>query len=121
MSTIKATCAMCGELELRPPALSLFIYLNALDRSYYAFNCPTCQDLVVKGADEEVIGLLTQVEKEGLVVNRIRIPAEVLEEHIGWIITTDDCLDFTLDLRALEFPVAALMAEHQARDLRPTG
>lgn len=112
MSTIKTSCPICGDVERRPPDLTLHLYENAPERSYYAFKCPRCQDLVAKGADTEVCQLLLSTEGEGLRIRRVKIPREALEEHIGWAITNDDVLDFALDLRDLDFPVATLQAEN---------
>lgn len=117
MATIKTSCFTCGDVELRAPQMSLWIYENALERSYYSFSCTTCGDLVAKGADEECRNLLLTAEKTGLQVHRIVIPAEALEEHVGWLLTHDDILDFSLSLREVDLPVALLIEEHR---LRPT-
>lgn len=113
MTTIKSSCWVCGDVDLQPSAMTLNIYENALERSYYCFICKMCGDIVAKSADAEIIGLLLKAESAGLNVNRVHIPSEALEEHIGWVITHDDILDFSLSLRDLE--TSSILDE-----LRPT-
>jgi len=121
VTTIKTSCFICGDVELRAPMMSLHIFENALDRSYYSFRCPNCGDKVVKSADDECIELLSAAAGAGLIINRVTIPDEALEQHVGWIITPDDVLDFTLSLREMESPLAILLQETQDSKLRPTG
>ena len=57
MTTIKASCAVCGDVSLTPTDVRLVVCSNET-WSYYAFNCPDCTDEVRKPADEEIIALL---------------------------------------------------------------
>ena len=50
MTTIKASCPTCGEVELTPADVSLMVCSHA-PLSYYAFCCPTCREEVRKPAD----------------------------------------------------------------------
>lgn len=113
MTTIKSSCPICGDKDLQPALMTLNIYENALERSYYCFTCTTCHDIVAKPADAEVIALLLGALSAGLNVNRVHIPGEALETHVGWVITHDDILDFSLSLRDLE---PSMMLE----ELRPS-
>ncbi|WP_369052112.1 MULTISPECIES: hypothetical protein [Kineococcus] len=94
MTTIKASCPCCGDVELTPKQVRLVV-CSAKDRSFYAFDCPKCRDEVRKPAGEDVVALLVS---GGVAVERWVIPAEALEEHRGGAIAWDDVLDFALVL-----------------------
>ena len=95
MTTIKASCPMCGEVELRPPDLTLTVMPVAHLTSSYAFTCPGCQDVVRKPADEHVVQLLVS---GGVRPDVVEVPAEALEEHAGPALSYDDLLDLVLRL-----------------------
>lgn len=92
MTTIRATCPTCGDVELKPADLRLVVCSRA-EWSTYAFDCPACRDEVKKPADEEVVALLVS---GGVTVQTWHIPLEALEEHCGPRLTYDDLLDFVL-------------------------
>ena len=92
MTTIKASCAVCGDVSLTPTDVRLVVCSNET-WSYYAFNCPDCTDEVRKPADEEIIALLIS---GGVVVSQWHVPAEALEDHSGEPISYDELLDFAL-------------------------
>jgi hypothetical protein len=94
MTTIKATCPVCGEVELTPEDLQLMVCRQA-ELSYYAFRCPHCLDEVRKPADEQVVSLLVS---GGVRPTPWSVPEEALETHTGPRITYDDVLDFALAL-----------------------
>lgn len=104
MTTIKASCYVCGDVELKPAQLRLVVCSRA-DWSYYAFACPSCRDEVRKAADEEMVSLLLS---GGVAPERWHVPAEALEEKHGAAITYDDVLDFKLSLDTLDDAVSAL-------------
>lgn len=104
MTTIKASCPVCGDVELKPAQLRLVV-ANVTDRSYYSFQCTTCTDEVRKPADEEVVALLVS---GGVKAERWTIPAEALEEHDGGVITYDDVLDFALAMSRVDRLAAVL-------------
>lgn len=106
MTTIKASCPVCGDVELRPAQLRLVVS-NVPERSYYSFRCTTCTDEVRKPADEQVVALLVS---GGVQPERWDIPSEALEEHNGPAISYDDILDFALATAQLDTLVAALSA-----------
>ena len=58
MTTIRATCPSCGEVELTPEDLELKVCSNASSSSYYRFCCPLCSDDVRKPADDRIVQLL---------------------------------------------------------------
>lgn len=63
MTRIRATCPICGEVDLRPDDIELEIIRDVLDGvaegSCYRFSCPTCEETVTKPADERIARLLT--------------------------------------------------------------
>jgi hypothetical protein len=95
MTTIKASCPVCGDVELTPDQMRLTVCTYA-DWSYYAFDCPGCADEVRRHADEEVVRLLVS---GGVKAETWHVPDEVLETHDGAALTYDDLLDFALALR----------------------
>ena len=56
MTTIKASCPMCGDVELTPEQMRLVV-CNRSELSYYAFQCTACADEVRKPADNEIVAL----------------------------------------------------------------
>jgi predicted RNA-binding Zn-ribbon protein involved in translation (DUF1610 family) len=110
VTTIKATCPMCGEVELTPPDIALVVASHA-PLSYYAFICPNCHDEVRKPADDHVVSLLIS---GGVHATMWDVPAEALEPHPGPRIDYDDLLDFALVL-ARDDLLAASAAEMLAR------
>ena len=94
MTTIKASCPTCGEVELTPADVSLMVCSHA-PLSYYAFHGPTCSEEVRKPADDHVVSLLVS---GGVPAQVWDVPAEVLEPRAGAALTYDDLLDFALQL-----------------------
>ena len=92
MTTIKASCPICGDVSLTPREVRV-VACTRSEWSYYAFTCPDCQDEVTKPADEEIVTLLVS---GGVTVEQWEIPAEALEPHTGEAITYDELLDFAL-------------------------
>lgn len=100
MATIKATCPMCGDVDLVPRQVRVRV-VEAVEESHsrrtYAFGCPVCHEDVEKPADEEVVRLLTSA---GVAVDRIPVPAEAREPHTGGPLGYDDLLDLVLWLES---------------------
>jgi hypothetical protein len=92
MTTIKASCPGCGEVELTNADITLMVCSHA-PLSYYSFACPTCTYEVRKHADDHVISLLMSGGVRPTVWD---VPAEALETHTGMTISYDDLLDFAL-------------------------
>jgi len=103
MTTIKASCPTCGEVELTPADVALMVCSHA-PLSYYAFCCPTCSEEVRKPADDHVVSLLVS---GGVPAQVWELPAEALEHRGGPAITYDDLL-VTLALG----PSAAWVADY---------
>lgn len=106
MTTIKASCPVCGDVELTPEQMRLVVCTRE-EWSYYAFTCPTCHDEVRKPADPEVVQLLTS---GGVPVTAWHIPAEALEDHRGPSVSYDELLDFALWLDGHDLIVADVAA-----------
>jgi hypothetical protein len=103
MTTIKASCPTCGEVELTPADVALMVCSHAA-MSYYAFTCPTCIEEVRKPADDHVVSLLVS---GGVPAQVWELPAEALEPKTGAVLTYDDLLDFALELGATDLLSAA--------------
>lgn len=103
MTTIKASCPSCGDVELTPADVSLMVCSHP-PLSYYAFHCPTCTDEVRKPADDHVVSLLVS---GGVAASVWELPAEVLEQKDGPRLSYDDLLDFALQLGATDLLAAA--------------
>ncbi|MHB2024611.1 MAG: hypothetical protein ACYCO3_15020 [Mycobacteriales bacterium] len=94
MTTIKASCPDCGEVELTSADISLMV-CTSTNLSYYAFTCPACHSQVRKPADDHVIQLLMS---GGVKAQVWEVPAEASEPKCGPRLTYDDLLDFVLQL-----------------------
>ena len=90
MTTIKATCPGCGEVDLTADDILLRIG-SARKLNTYGFSCPSCGEFVEKPADDRVVRLLLS---GGVVPMLIHVPAEALETHEGPVFTYDDLLSF---------------------------
>lgn len=96
MTTIKATCPRCGDVDLVPADVHVTV-ARELGWSTYTFTCVGCADDICKSADEDVVQLLCGA---GVRVDNLDIPLEYLEsrvlERICTPLTSDDLLDFAL-------------------------
>ncbi len=102
MTTIKASCPTCGEVELTPADVSLVVCSHA-PLSYYAFSCPGCTEQVRKPADDHVVSLLVS---GGVPASVWDLPGEALELHDGPRLSYDDLLDFALHLGSTDLLAA---------------
>jgi|CXWK01.1.fsa_nt_gi predicted RNA-binding Zn-ribbon protein involved in translation (DUF1610 family) len=107
MTTIKATCPTCGDVDLKPRDINVVV-APAAGWATYSFACPNCEDEVTKSADDEVVTLLRGA---GVTVERVHVPAEALELHFGPPIGADDLIDFGLNLGAVDALVEVLSTE----------
>lgn len=95
MTTIRANCPSCGDVQLR--ATDLVVRVCSDDESgSYCFRCPACEKAVAKEASRRIIDLLVS---SGVRMQVWRLPAELHEPHLGPTVTPDDLLDFHLLLR----------------------
>lgn len=107
MTTIKATCPTCGDIDLKPRDIHVVV-APAAGWATYQFTCPTCEDEVTKSADEEVVTLLRGA---GVRVEKLHVPAEALESHGGPPLGQDDLIDFGLRLSLADRLVEVLAQE----------
>lgn len=94
MTTVKASCPVCGDVEMNATAVTVWTSDTRPDLDHYAFTCPRCQDTVTKPATPEVLDLLIV----GAHIPPQRIPAEAAEDHYGPVISWDDVCDFINEL-----------------------
>jgi predicted RNA-binding Zn-ribbon protein involved in translation (DUF1610 family) len=94
VTTIKASCPECGEVELTSSDITLRVASHA-PLSYYQFTCPSCDEAVRKPADDHIISLLMS---GGVRAEVWEVPAEALEPKAGPELTYDDLLDFVISL-----------------------
>jgi hypothetical protein len=90
MTTIKATCPECGEVDLTADDILLRIGSNRQNNTY-GFSCPNCDRFVEKSADDRIVRLLLS---GGVIPVVVQVPAEVLEPRWGPPINHDDLLEF---------------------------
>lgn len=103
MTTIKASCPTCGEVELTSQDVRLMVCSHAV-LSYYTFDCPSCAESVRKPADDHVVSLLMS---GGVRAEVWDLPAEATEPHIGPALTYDDLLDLAMALASSDLVAAA--------------
>ena len=107
MTTIKATCPTCGDVDLKPRDINVVV-APAAGWATYQFLCPTCEDEITKSADDEVVSLLRGA---GVRVEKMHVPAEALELHFGPPLAADDLIDFGLTLQDTDRLVEILAHE----------
>jgi len=110
MTTIKASCPSCGDVELTPLQVRLVV-CSIRTWSYYAFACTTCLEEVRKPAGRDVVALLIS---GGVLAEPWNVPAEALEEHQGPALNYDDVLDFALWLDQASLVAAAAATPRRA-------
>ncbi|MGV1005820.1 MAG: hypothetical protein ACOYEV_13900 [Candidatus Nanopelagicales bacterium] len=107
MTTIKATCPSCGDVDLTPADVVVTVS-SEMGWSKYSFDCPTCCATISKPADDDVVHLLSSA---GVRIERLRIPDEYFEAlsvaAAHGRMTGDDLLDFALWIENAEDVVAA--------------
>lgn len=110
VTTIKATCPDCGDIELAPDDIRVELAPTA-GWSAYIFTCPQCAVDVRKDADDEVVGLLRSA---GVQIDEVLVPLEALELHDGPPLDLDDLIDFGQRLAATD-ELVAVLAREEAR------
>jgi predicted RNA-binding Zn-ribbon protein involved in translation (DUF1610 family) len=96
VTTIKATCPTCGDVDLTPFDL---VVDDGGQAASYTFTCPSCVAAITKSAGREIVNLLADA---GVTVRRPGPPP--LPPF-----TYDDVLDFALRLEQTEDVLAALL------------
>ena len=92
MTTIRANCPSCGDVQLTAEDLTVRVCADD-ERGSYCFRCPDCQGAVAKEASRRIVDLLVS---SGVRMQVWRLPAELTEARIGAPLTPDDLLDFHL-------------------------
>lgn len=87
---IRASCADCGDVELRVGDVQVRVCADD-NAGSYVFRCPVCDMAVVKEAEPRVVDLLVA---SGVEVTTWALPAELCERKSGPAFTHDDLLDF---------------------------
>lgn len=98
MATIKTSCPLCGDVDLRSSEVTLTICSHK-EWSYYSFTCPGCGEVIDKSANAQVIAMLTG---GGVFSRHWHVPAEVFEPRALSPLTHDELLDFHAALESLE-------------------
>lgn len=57
MTSIRTTCPTCGEVDIAPDAVLLYLP-PARDRWFYSFTCPVCGREVDHAATREIVAML---------------------------------------------------------------
>ena len=92
MTTIRANCPSCGDVQLTAHDLTVRVCADD-ERGSYCFRCPDCQGAVAKEASRRIVDLLVS---SGVRMQVWRLPAELTETRVGEPLTPDDLLDFHL-------------------------
>jgi hypothetical protein len=108
MTTIKASCPTCGDVELTAHQVRLVV-CSVRAWSYYAFSCASCLEEVRKPAGRDVVALLIS---GGVLAEPWAVPAEALERREGPALEYDDVLDFALWLDRADLVAAAAAPRH---------
>ena len=90
MTTIRATCAACGDVELTTIDVSVMISDDSGDGTY-SFRCPLCESVVVKDCPRHTIDLLVSAGVHYSVCVR---PDEPSPDPTAPVFTHDDLLAF---------------------------
>ncbi len=92
MTTIRASCPECGDVQLRPSDLKVRVCVDD-NAGAYCFACPFCGRSVAKPAERRIVDLLVS---SGVKMEVWALPAELSESREGASINYDDLLDFHL-------------------------
>jgi hypothetical protein len=95
VTSVRATCEGCGDVELPIGRLSVRLCVET-GAATYGFQCPECDQRVVTPTEQAVADLLVA---SGAPLVVWTLPAELFETHVGPAIDHDDVLDFHLLLQ----------------------
>jgi hypothetical protein len=90
MTTIRATCPQCGEVEMDARSILLSVEQESGEGTY-TFDCPSCELPVEKPADRKIVLLLMSAGVEVMEAQEVASP-EV--RPAGPPLTSDDLIDF---------------------------
>lgn len=93
MTTIRARCPSCGDVQLRAEDLMALAHINVGEVESYTYNflCQGCGVRVSKDASKRIFELLTSSGVKMIFVGRAK---ELDEVHDGPKLVPDDLLDF---------------------------
>ena len=77
MTTIRANCPSCGDVQLRASDLTVRVCSDD-EQGSYCFQCPTCAQAVAKDASRRIVDLLVS---SGVRMEVWRMPAELTERQ----------------------------------------
>ena len=108
MTTIKATCPQCGDVDLTPRDLVLDVEetLSAPVNSF-VFHCRCCESQV---RGEATVEVARSLERAGVRIRLHRLPAEVRETHVGPAISEDEVIAFGRLLEEANDPMRYLVS-----------
>ena len=90
MTTIRATCATCGDVELTASDVSVMVGQDS-GASTYSFRCPLCESVVVKECPAHTVDLLVSA---GVVYCAHTPLFEPVPDPTAPVFTHDDLLEF---------------------------
>lgn len=90
MTTIRATCATCGDVELTTGDVSVLIDQDSGDGTY-SFRCPLCDSVVVKDCPTHTVDLLVSA---GVHYAMCALPDESSPDPAAPAFDHDDLLEF---------------------------
>lgn len=94
MTTIRATCPQCGEVEMDAQSILLVVEQDSGEGTY-SFDCPSCELPVEKPADRKIVLLLMSAGVEVTEVAHAQAQLEMSEARPeGPPFTMDDLIDF---------------------------
>ncbi len=95
MTTIRSTCALCGDVELMPTELSLELKAMSGTGSY-VFDCPDCGDTQRRPANHRVVSILLAT---GVAYEVLDESGPITEAEIGRFSEDLDRSDWAEQLR----------------------
>jgi hypothetical protein len=88
MTTIKTTCAICGDVELGPEDISLELD-PAKSSGSYRFFCPSCSSLQRRPANARIVSVLLATG----VAYEVHQPEPITEDEIDTFVRNLDEVD----------------------------
>jgi predicted RNA-binding Zn-ribbon protein involved in translation (DUF1610 family) len=70
MTRIRTTCPRCGEVDIAPDSVLLYL-TPARDRWFYSFTCPVCEAEVHHAATREIVAMLVAAGERTLGGGRV--------------------------------------------------
>lgn len=89
MTTIKTTCAACGDVELGPKDLALELDVSG-DSGTYRFECPTCLTVQRRPANSRVVNVLLATGVEYEIIDSSPITEQEILEFAAALATELD-------------------------------